>query len=649
MRRIDAACLRVERAWKDGGSPRIEDELAAADRVDHPDLLAELLPLEWLYRRQRGEAVDRNDYRARFATLAVDIDQLWGRWQEEQGLSPETAVPADPATHDSDADQPGFAVPAGYENLEPLGQGGMGVVWKAYQRGPDRWVALKRLHLEQITPERLHRFRNEAKALARFQHPHIVGLFDFLENSGQPVLVMEHVRGGTLEQRLDRPLPPAEAARLVLVLAWALHAAHEKNIVHRDLKPANVLLGDPVPGNASNVLGGFPKISDFGLASLAGEGPGQTIPGAVFGTPAYMSPEQARGQTDQVGPPADVWALGVILYRCLTGVLPFRGGTALETLELVKVGAYDPPGKLCPELPAALAELCGRCLEKSPAARPTAAELAGKLDQFLAGGQEGQPGPSPDLSPTVPLPPVVGPWARQRVLLGGIAVGVLAVLASGWGLWSWSKDDTVRIVTFRVRHLRIVDGKQTEDHGEIGKESFEPRFGDLAVVEVELSRQAYLYLVALNTDGKEQLLWPADRRDPSQGDPRAAPDRLQRLTYPPPNPETGRPCGVPLDDNVMGGLQAFAVLVSASPLPAYGDYVKARGAAGWRQWPGGKGVWLGDRKGVYEARRGLGVVRGKAVELPGVPPLMSLARKLEATGVEQAEVLAFPVQAKEGN
>src|SRR5262249_5463899 len=154
----------------------------------------------------------------------------------------------------------------------------------------------------------------------------------------------------------------------------------------------------------------------------------------------------------------------------------------------------------------------------------------------------------------------------------------------------------------------------------------EPRCSDTVSLEVELSRVGYLYLVAFNADGKEQLLWPADRRDPREGDPRATPVKLRRLSYPPPNPQTGQPRGQPLHDNPNAGLQAVAVLVSGQPLPPYADYQKVRGAARWRQLDAGKGVWLADPKGVYEARRGIGVVRGKSIDLPGVPPFLGLAR-----------------------
>src|SRR5262245_30991858 len=203
----------------------------------------------------------------------------------------------------------------GYEVLGELGRGGMGVVYKARQAGLNRVVALKMvLAGGHAGPAELARFRVEAEAVARLQHPNIVGVFEVGEAGGRPFLSLEFCPEGSLEQRLGgTPLPPEEAARLVETLAGAMHAAHRTGVVHRDLKPANVLLG----------ADGTPKVSDFGLAKRLGEAAGQTATGAVLGTPSYMAPEQAEGRKD-VGPAADVYALGAILYECLTGRPPFK-------------------------------------------------------------------------------------------------------------------------------------------------------------------------------------------------------------------------------------------------------------------------------------------------------------------------------------
>jgi len=193
----------------------------------------------------------------------------------------------------------------------------MGLVYKARQVRLDRIVALKMIrdggHARADT---LARFRTEAEAIARLQHPNIVQVFEVGEHDGQPFLAMEFCPGGGLDRKLgDTPLSPREAAALLETLAQAMEAAHRARVVHRDLKPANVLLA----------ADGTPKVSDFGLARKLDEA-GQTQTGAVMGTPSYMAPEQARGE-GTVGPAADVYALGAILYELLTGRPPFRGST----------------------------------------------------------------------------------------------------------------------------------------------------------------------------------------------------------------------------------------------------------------------------------------------------------------------------------
>ncbi len=198
----------------------------------------------------------------------------------------------------------------GYEVLELLGKGGMGVVYKARQVALNRVVALKMiLHAEHAGPAERQRFQVEAEAMARLQHPNIVQVFEVGSHDGLPFLTLEYCSGGSLAQRLDgTPWPVRESARLVQTLADAAHAAHAAHVVHRDLNPANVLL----------TATGQPKIADFGLAKKLGQR-GRTQTGAVVGTPSYMAPEQASGKGKEVGPAADIYALGAILYELLTG------------------------------------------------------------------------------------------------------------------------------------------------------------------------------------------------------------------------------------------------------------------------------------------------------------------------------------------
>src|SRR5262249_3628561 len=200
---------------------------------------------------------------------------------------------------------------------------------------------------------------------------------------GRPSLAVEFVAGGSLARGLGgEPQPPRDAARLVLLLARAVQAAHRAGLVHRDLKPANVLLAPPADEPALNCAWGWPKLTDFGLARRV-EGGAGTHSGMVMGTPRYMAPEQAEGK--QVGPAADVYALGAILYELLTGRPPFVGDSSLRTLYMVLTEAPAPPRRLQPTIPEALDSLCLACLDKQPERRPGVAGLIVDLARFLAG------------------------------------------------------------------------------------------------------------------------------------------------------------------------------------------------------------------------------------------------------------------------
>jgi tetratricopeptide (TPR) repeat protein len=283
----------------------------------------------------------------------------------------------------------------GYELLEEIGHGGMGVVYKARQVGLDRVVALKRLRAgASAGPEDRARFQREGLAVARLQHPHIVQIHEIGEQDGLPFIVMEFVGGGSLTDRLaEGPFPPRDAARLVETLARAMHYAHRQGVVHRDLKPANVLLASggrqpPVltatGGSRPPLAGCVPKITDFGLAKHPDVPAGQTQSGAIVGTPSYMAPEQAAGRAAEVRPAADVYALGAILYECLTGRPPFKAASVLETLVQVRTLEPVPPGRLQPGVPRDLQVICLKCLEKEPRRRfGSAEELADDLVRFL--------------------------------------------------------------------------------------------------------------------------------------------------------------------------------------------------------------------------------------------------------------------------
>jgi tetratricopeptide (TPR) repeat protein/tRNA A-37 threonylcarbamoyl transferase component Bud32 len=265
---------------------------------------------------------------------------------------------------------------AGYEILGVLGRGGMGVVYKARQRGLNRLAALKMILAGgHASEEELIRFRTEAEAVARIQHPNIVQIYEIGDEGGLPYFSLEFVDGGSLADQIKGvPQAPRKAAQLVHILAGAVDCAHRAGVIHRDLKPANILMTHD----------GAPKITDFGLAKRLEGQVGQTHNGSILGTPGYMSPEQAEGRNEDVGRLADVYSLGVILYELLTGRIPFRGPTVLETLELIRTCEPVAPSELQPAIPRDLETICLKCLQKDRRNRyENAGALAEDLRRFV--------------------------------------------------------------------------------------------------------------------------------------------------------------------------------------------------------------------------------------------------------------------------
>jgi serine/threonine-protein kinase len=357
--------------------------------------------------------------------LLPEVQRRWQKFRlidaQVGGLFPEPGPPAEtcPITPGLPAGSP--QVP-GYEVEAVLGQGGMGVVYRARQSALGRPVAIKMLLAGPFaSSQELGRFRRETAALACLRHPNIVQVYDAGDAEGRPYFAMELVEGGSLAQKLARtPQPVRAAAALVSTLAGAVEVAHKSGIVHRDLKPANILL----------TADGTPKVSDFGLARRLGGEDGLTRTGAALGTPSYMAPEQASGQAGAIGPAVDVYALGAILYELLTGRPPFRAETAAETLRQVIDQAPVPPSRLNSLVPRDLETICLKCLNKEPGRRyVTAAALAEDLDRFLRGEAIAA-------RPERWLGRLARRVRRRPIFSAAVAAGTLAVVAlAGGGLW----------------------------------------------------------------------------------------------------------------------------------------------------------------------------------------------------------------------
>jgi tetratricopeptide (TPR) repeat protein/tRNA A-37 threonylcarbamoyl transferase component Bud32 len=322
----------------------------------------------------------------------------------------------------------------GYETESTIGRGGMGQVYKARDLKLNRVVAIKTIAwADHATRGQIERFLAEAEAIARLEHANVIPIYAISEADGRPYYTLEYAAGGSLANRLAQgPMAAAQAALLLETVALAAHAAHSAGIVHRDLKPSNVLL----------TAEGIPKISDFGVAKLLDHTAVRTLSGEALGTPSYMAPEQAEGRSKDVGPAADVYALGAILYQTLTGKPPFLGESAIETLKLVASAEVVPPRRLRPEVPIDLETICLVCLEKSPEKRyRTALDLALDLKRFRSG--------EPIRARRISRARKLAKWARrhpwQTALAATTSAAILAV-----GLLTYRHNAQLRLENQRT-------------------------------------------------------------------------------------------------------------------------------------------------------------------------------------------------------
>jgi serine/threonine protein kinase/predicted Zn-dependent protease len=484
---VERLLAEQRQQWQRGERKAVEAYLEQQPALrDSAEAVLHLVFNEVVLREQQGDSPGLEEYQKRFPELAQELALQFAMDRALQAnlLAPSTVlaptVRAGTSTQQRVAPPP--SVP-GYETLAELGRGGMGVVYQAWQSNLNRMVALKMiLSGAHAGREELTRFRAEAEAAARLQHPNIVQVYDVGEHDGRPYFVLEYVEGGSLERRLaGTPQPAGQAAELIETLARAVHYAHQRGIVHRDLKPANVLLSvsrdasgsaDVLP-EASRLTECVPKITDFGLAKiLVGGRAEHTQTGAVMGTPSYMAPEQARGSGREIGRGTDVYALGAILYELLAGRPPFKGTTAMDTLQQVRSDEPLPPSRLQPRVPRDLETICLKCLQKEPRKRyDSALDLAEDLGRFRSG--------EPIRARRTPRWERALKWVKRRPMTAAL-VGVSALATAvvlGLGVqWNQERlhraeadaraakrelEEYQRIETMRARaHQELRDGEE---------------------------------------------------------------------------------------------------------------------------------------------------------------------------------------------
>jgi serine/threonine protein kinase len=528
-----------------------------------------------------------------------------------------------------------------YEIIAKIGQGGMGVVYKARDMKLGRTVVLKFVRAEAAAnPTAADRFLREAKALAAIRHDHVVEIYDYGDEHGVRFITMPLLAGETLEAKLERegPLSTAEVLRIGTELAEGLAAVHAKGLIHRDLKPSNVWLEEP---------GGRVKLLDFGLARDRAAAEPLTSTGAVVGTPAYMSPEQVNGL--DLDARSDLFSLGSVLYRAATGHSPFRAKTATATLKAV--GEIDPPPArtVYSEVPPGLSDLIESLHRKNPAVRPSSATEVGQELRRLA---------TAHFTPTTEWPGATTgathrkSWFSIRRVAAAIALGLSLVLCII--LYPLVKDrfresrpdpdspsevsgspTPLRVGALEVHHYASIDNKRTHERRLLGTDSFGATPDDDITVSARLSRPAYCYVIVFRPDGEHEVLYPQRSSD--------VPDRTGEPRY----PSTVRNMVYGLTEGT--GLWLVALVASDSPLPAYGEWRKEHPAAPWMKSDGESGVvWFDDGQWLElvtpQGIRNRGE-RGHK-EVAGSAPIVRVVDWLKAETGGVVSAVAFTVQAK---